>query len=258
MSSVLVTGASRGIGKAIALRLARDGFNIGIGDTKSQSAAGHAVVREINELGKRSAFVEMDVSAKDQVENAVDITSKMLGPFKGIVNNAGIHRFKTVLESTPDDFDKIFTVNVAGVLYGIQAAARKFAEEGQKDGRIVNACSVSGFRGHPMEGLYCGTKFAVRALTQTCATELGPLGVRINSFAPGPVATVMWKEIDLEAARRTGTSAGSHTHAIESETALGRKAYPEDIAGLTSFLFSKDSSFISGQCIIIDGGRIFS
>lgn len=258
MSSILVTGASRGIGKAIALRLAQDGFNVGIGDIKGQSAAGQLVAEQINQLGRKSTFIEMNVSQKDQVDNAVDMTSHLLGPFKGIVNNAGIHRFKPVIESTPDDFNQIFSVNVAGVLYGIQAAARKFKEEGQNDGRIVNACSISGFRGNAMEGLYCGTKFAVRALTQTSATELGHLGVKVNSFAPGPVATDMWKEIDLEAARRNHTSAGVHTQSIEAETALSRKANPEDIAGLTSFFFGKDSSFISGQCIIIDGGRVFS
>lgn len=256
--SVLVTGASRGIGKAIALRLARDGFNIAIGDVKSQQSSACAVAQEIKDLGRNATFVAMDVTVKDEVEKAVDLTSQILGPFKGIVNNAGIHRFKPIMESTPEDFHNIFTVNVAGVLYGIQAAARKFVEDGVNDGRIVNACSIAGFRGNALEGLYCGTKFAVRALTQTSATELGPLGVRVNSFAPGPVETDMWKAIDHEAARRTGTPTGTHTKSIIDGTSLGRKGYPQDIANLTSFLMGPDSLYITGQCIIIDGGRIFS
>ena len=162
----LVTGGGRGIGRGIALRLARDGADVALVDLGPDGIS--AVAEEIAGIGSKATTFVADVSDRDQVFAAVDHAASTLGGFDIMVNNAGIALVAPLLDTTPEDVAKIWAVNVDGVLWGIQAAVTKFKERGTK-GKIINASSIAGHDGFAMLGVYSATKFAVRALTQAAA-----------------------------------------------------------------------------------------
>lgn len=160
----LVTGAGQGIGKAIALRLVKDGFAVAIADYNDATAK--AVASEINQAGGRAMAVKVDVSDRDQVFAAVEQARKTLGGFDVIVNNAGVAPSTPIESITPEIVDKVYNINVKGVIWGIQAAVEAFKKEGH-GGKIINACSQAGHVGNPELAVYSSSKFAVRGLTQT-------------------------------------------------------------------------------------------
>ena len=173
-----------------------------------------------------------------------------------MVNNAGIAQVKPLADVTPEEVDKILKVNVEGVLWGIQAAARKFMQRKHK-GKIISACSIAGHEGYAMLGVYSATKFAVRALTQAAAKEFASQGITVNAYCPGIVGTDMWVEIDKRFAEITGAPIGAtYTKYVEG-IALGRAETPEDVAGLVSFLAGPDSDYMTGQAPLIDGGLVY-
>lgn len=250
----LVTGAGRGIGRAIALRLARDGANIAIVDVKEQPMM--AVADEVRAVGRRATTFKADVSRRDDVYAAVAHAEHELGGFDIIVNNAGIASIQPLADVTPEQLDTILKVNVAGVLWGIQAAAEKFKEREQK-GKIISASSIAGHEGFPLLGVYSATKFAVRALTQAAAKELASDGITVNAYCPGVVGTDMWVEIDRRMAEITGAEIGANYEAFVGRIALGRAQTPEDVAAFVSYLAGPDSDYMTGQAPIIDGGLVY-
>ncbi|WP_353987243.1 acetoin reductase [Ruicaihuangia caeni] len=253
----LVTGAGQGIGRAIALRLAQDGFDVAIADIEPQREKGEGVVGEIEKLGRKSVFVAADVSQKDQVDAAVDTAAEKLGGFDVIVNNAGIAQIKPVLDITPEELDKIWQININGVLWGIQAAARKFEELGH-GGKIVSAASIAAVQGYPILSAYSASKFAVRGFTQAAAQELAAKGINVNAYAPGIVGTGMWDLIDAELAKLNGKPIGQNLKEAVDGIALGRIETPEDVAKVVSFLAGPDSDYVTGQTILVDGGMLYS
>ncbi|RYX86381.1 acetoin reductase [bacterium] len=250
----LVTGASQGIGRAIALRLARDGADIAIVDVKEEKM--QAVAAEIREIGRKATTFKADVTKRDEVYAAVEHAEKELGGFDIIVNNAGIAQVEAILDVTPEEVEKIFQVNVQGVLWGIQAAAKKFKARGQK-GKIINAASIAGHDGFPLLGIYSATKFAVRALTQASARELASSGITVNAYSPGVVGTDMWVEIDRRMAEITGAKIGENYEKFVGGIALGRAQTPEDVASFVSYLAGPDSDYMTGQAPLIDGGLVY-
>ena len=258
MSKVaLVTGAGQGIGEAIALQLAKDGFDIAVADLEFQREKAEVVIAKISETGQKAIFVPLDVSDKDQVFQAVETTAAELGGFDVIVNNAGIAQVKPLLEATPEDVDKIFKINVNGVLYGIQAAATKFEELGVK-GKIISAASIAAVKGFPVLGIYSATKFAVRGLTQAAAQELAPKGITVNAYAPGIVLTPMWDQIDAELSKINGKPLGQNLKENIDGIALGRGETPQDVANIVSFFASEKSDYVTGQTLLVDGGILYS
>nr|WP_309697558.1 acetoin reductase [Armatimonas sp.] len=250
----LVTGAGQGIGRGIALRLAKDGADIALIDVNTKTIT--AVAQEIEALGRRATTFVADVSDRAQVYAAIDHAEKQLGGFDIIVNNAGIAQVQAVCDVTPGDVDRIFKVNVEGVLWGIQAAAKTFYARGQK-GKIINACSIAGHDGFALLGLYSATKFAVRALTQAAAKELAAEGITVNAYCPGVVGTDMWVEIDKRMAEVTGAELGATYKKYVEGIALGRAETPEDVAALVSYLAGPDSDYMTGQAPLIDGGMVY-
>ncbi|WP_429925713.1 acetoin reductase (plasmid) [Agrobacterium vitis] len=250
----LVTGAAQGIGRGIALRLAKDGAYIALVDLKAEKLA--VVAREITALGRKVTTIAADVSKRDEVHAAVDKAEKDLGGFDVIVNNAGIAQVKPLSDVTPEDLDRIFRINIDGVLWGIQAAAAKFKARDQK-GKIINASSIAGHDGFAMLGVYSATKFAVRALTQAAAKEYASAGITVNAYCPGIVGTDMWVEIDQRFSELTGAPKGETYKKYVEGIALGRAQTPEDVAALVSFLASPDSDYITGQAILTDGGIVY-
>ncbi|CAA0331012.1 (S)-acetoin forming diacetyl reductase [Klebsiella oxytoca] len=251
----LVTGAGQGIGKAIALRLVQDGFAVAIADYNDATA--QAVADEINQHGGQALAVKVDVSKRDQVFAAVEQTRKGLGGFDVIVNNAGVAPSTPIEEIREDVIDKVYNINVKGVIWGIQAAVDAFKKEGH-GGKIINACSQAGHVGNPELAVYSSSKFAVRGLTQTAARDLAHLGITVNGYCPGIVKTPMWAEIDRQVSEAAGKPLGYGTQEFAKRITLGRLSEPEDVAACVSYLAGPDSNYMTGQSLLIDGGMVFS
>jgi meso-butanediol dehydrogenase/(S,S)-butanediol dehydrogenase/diacetyl reductase len=250
----LVTGAGQGIGRAIALRLANDGADVAIVDMKDETMK--RVADEVTKIGRKATTFKADVSKREEVYAAVDHAEKALGGFDVMINNAGIAQIQPVADVTPEEVDKIFKVNVYGVLWGIQAAAKKFKARKHK-GKIISASSIAGHEGFPLLSVYSATKFAVRALTQASAKEFASDGITVNAYCPGVVGTDMWVEIDRRMAEINGAKIGASYKKFVGGIALGRAETPEDVAAFVSFLAGPDSDYMTGQAPLIDGGLVY-
>lgn len=250
----LVTGAARGIGRGIALRLARDGADIALVDIRPEGISD--VADEIAEIGSKATTYVADVSDRDQVFAAVDHAATALGGFDIMVNNAGIALVGPIADVTPEEAARVWAINVNGVLWGTQAAAAKFKQLGTK-GKIINASSIAGHDGFAMLGVYSASKFAVRALTQAAAKEHAADGVTVNAYCPGVVGTDMWVEIDKRFAELTGAAEGETYDKFVGGIALGRAETPDDVAGFVSYLAGPDADYMTGQSGLIDGGLVY-
>jgi meso-butanediol dehydrogenase / (S,S)-butanediol dehydrogenase / diacetyl reductase len=250
----LVTGGGRGIGRGIALRLARDGADIALVDLTPDGI--NAVADEIGAIGSKATTFVADVSDREQVFAAVEHAAQALGGFDIMVNNAGIALVGPIVDVTPQELARLWSINVDGVLWGIQAAVGKFKQLG-RPGKIINASSIAGHDGFAMLGPYSATKFAVRALTQAAAKEHAADGITVNAYCPGVVGTDMWVEIDKRFAELTGAAEGETYEKFVGGIALGRAETPDDVAGFVSYLAGPDADYMTGQAGLIDGGLVY-
>ncbi len=234
----VVTGGFRGIGKAIALELARNGADIALLDVGS-SEAGEAAVSEISALGRRAKAYSCDVSDFSSVEAAFQKIGEDLGKLDILVNNAGITRDKLLLAMKEEDFDSVIGVNLKGAFNTIKQAYPIMMRK--RSGRIINVSSVSGMMGNAGQANYSASKAGIIGLTKTVAKELAGRNVTCNAIAPGFVSTDM--TVDFEGKEE-------FLNAIP----LKRFAKPEEIAKLVAFLASEDAGYITGEVIRIDGG----
>lgn len=258
MPVAIVTGASQGIGRAIALRLARDGFDVTVNDLASCATNLQSLSEQIESTGRRSLVVTGDVSVEKDVERIVDETVSSLGELHVMVANAGVMRMAGLVELSVEEFDRVQAINVRGVFLCYQKAAARMIAQG-KGGRIVGACSISGYRPQPTALAYGVSKWAVRGLTQASAMDLARHNITVNSYCPGIVKTPMWDKIDATIAKKMNVPSGfAFEKSVSERSAMGKPQTPEDIAGCVSFLVGKDASMITGQSLIIDGGIQFS
>ena len=255
----LVTGAAKGIGRGIALRLARDGADVALVDVRPDGL--DDVAAAIAEIGSKSTTFVADVSDRDQVFAAVEHAASALGGFDIMVNNAGIALVGPIEDVTPAQVEKLWAININGVLWGIQAAVAKFKQlqnkEQGKISRVINASSIAGHDGFAMLGPYSASKFAVRALTQAAAKEHAVDGITVNAYCPGVVGTDMWVEIDKRFAELTGAAEGETYDKFVGGIALGRAEMPDDVAGFVSYLAGPDADYMTGQAGLIDGGLVY-
>jgi 3-oxoacyl-[acyl-carrier protein] reductase len=240
----IVTGSSRGIGRAIALEFTREGAKVCINYAKSEDGA-RQVVKEINSLGGEALMIRADVSKLDDVRQLVKGVVDRFGRIDILVNNAAIMLRGDFLETGDEEFyrilDRMWEVNVKGVVYCCKEVARHMVRN--RYGKIINIASNAGIgTAFPGTTPYAVTKAAVIILTRRLAFELGPYGINVNAIAPGMVLTDMATPEGVELAKK--------------RSILGRVGNPEDIARLTVFLASDESSYITGQVIVADGGRI--
>ncbi len=250
----LVTGAAQGIGRGIALRLAREGADVALVDLDDGRLEN--VADEVWELGRRATVFVADVGQREEVFAAVEHAEETLGGFDIMVNNAGIAQVQALADVTPAEVERIYRVNVQGTLWGIQAAAAKFRQRGRR-GKIINASSIAGHEGYALLGVYSSTKFAVRALTQAAAKEFAADGITVNAYCPGVVGTDMWVEIDRRMAEVTGAQVGATYQKFVNGIALGRAETPDDVAAFVAFLAGPDSDYMTGQAPLIDGGLVY-
>lgn len=244
----VVTGASRGIGKSIALTFAREGANVLVNYVHGSDEANEVVI-EIKKLGRCAEAVKADVSIRSEAEAIIERAKKNFGTVHILVNNAGMSTNGGIFDATESDWDRAIAVNLKGPFNCMQAVAKSMAN--QKYGKIINISSISGLGGAPRGELaYSAAKAGLISLTAVSAMDLGPHGVNVNCIAPGFTAT----DFHIKAA-------GSMEKFNEIKerkskvTDMARIGDPQDIANLALFLASDESSFISGQVIVADGGR---
>lgn len=236
----LVTGASRGIGRAIAKELAEIGYFVAIHYNKSRAAA-QTLSDELNAAGFRAIIVQADVSDKQQVDAMFKVINKELGAVSLLVNNAGI-AFEGVFQDTTEEiWNRMFAVNVNGTYNCIQNALPSMLHE--KQGNIINISSIWGLHGASCEVAYSACKSAIVGLTRSLAAELAPSQIRVNAIAPGCINTDMLSALGNET-----------LDILANETPMGRLGQPEEVAHIASFLASPGSAFITGQIFTIDGG----
>jgi len=239
----VVTGASKGIGAAIAKGLAAEGAAVVVNYSSSQSGADN-VVNEITGAGGQAIAVQADMTRTADIDRLFAETKNAFGRLDILVNNAGIYGFSPLENVTEDYFHRQFNLNVLGLLLASQAAARLFDPAG---GNIINISSVVSTLGFPNASVYSGTKGAVDAITRSLAKELGPRRIRVNAINPGMVET--------EGTVSAGITADEMRKQIEAQTPLGRIGKPQDIAGAAVFLASADSSWMTGETLVISGGN---
>ncbi|KAJ6598185.1 hypothetical protein DFH09DRAFT_1131196 [Mycena vulgaris] len=248
----LVTGAAQGIGRRIALKLAHDGFDIAVNDVTANSEKLEGLVEEIRAIGRASSMHIADVSQEAQVKEMVEQTVEQHAGFDVMVANAGVTGRPGVpfTEIPGEEWDRVMATNARGTFLCYKYAGMHMINQG-KGGRIIGASSIAGKKGMLMQGPYCASKFAVRGLTQAAALEFGAHGITVNAYAPGAIDTPM-----LSAASVNGDPSDIINKNKELSP-LHRIGFPEDIANLVSFLASKESQFITGQSISVNGGTWF-
>ncbi len=236
----LVTGASRGLGKAIAVQLASDGAQVVVNYATSSDKAAE-VVSTIQSGGGKALAMQGDVSNLEEVEKMVDTIYEQFGHIDILVNNAGVTRDELLISMEREDWDKVISTNLGGLFNCTKAVAKYMMV--QKSGRIINMSSVAGERGGRGQSNYAASKGAVNAFTRSVAMELARKKITVNAVAPGVVATEMSSEVIRRA-----------QDIILDSVALKRLGQPEEIAKVVAFLASDDSSYITGEIIRVDGG----
>jgi acetoin reductase-like protein len=246
----MVTGAGRGIGRAIALRLAAEGAHVLVAEL--DPATGAETASAIAAKGGKVRFVATDVAHPEESQAAVATALETFGRLDVLVNNAGVVRSRPLLAITEADWDRTFSVNARGLFFCLQAAGRELARCG--GGSIVNIASIAGRWGRPMLADYAASKAAVISLTQSAALALAPQRVRVNAVCPGVVDTPMWAQIDREWGEAVGAKPAEVLAGRVAAIPLGRIQTPEDVAGLVAFLASDEGAYITGQAINVCGG----
>ena len=238
----LVTGASRGIGRAIALKLASDGFNVMINYAGNVDKA-LEVKQACETLGVKAEIYQANIGNKDEVAELVKATVATFGTIDVLVNNAGITRDNLMLRMRDEEFDEVIDVNLKGVFYLSKVVAKILFKK--RSGKIINITSVSGVTGNIGQANYAASKAGVIGLTKTVAKELAPRGITVNAVAPGFIQTDMTDVLGAEMKEK-----------IQATVPLKRLGQPEDIANMVAFLASEQAAYITGQIIHVDGGLV--
>jgi 3-oxoacyl-[acyl-carrier protein] reductase len=238
----LVTGASRGIGRATALRLAADGHDVIVNYVEEAEAA-RAVAAEVEQAGHTGLAIRADVASRDEIRRMVREATEVLGPVSILVNNAGTYRRVTVDELKPERWERTMSVNLTGPFHAIQAVLPAMREEGW--GRIVNISSQIGIRGTDHGADYAATKAGLLGLTKAVALEVAREGITVNAVAPGTIETDIIRDYSKE-----------DREARNRRIPVGRIGLPEEVASMVSYLASEEARYVTGATLHVNGGYL--
>jgi len=247
--SALITGSARGIGRAFAQAYIDEGATVAIADINLQRAQATAT-----ELGPQAYAVEMDVTRQASIDQAIAAVVAHAGNLDILINNAALFDLAPIVDITRDSYERLFSINVAGTLFTLQAAARQMISQGQ-GGRIINMASQAGRRGEALVGVYCATKAAVISLTQSAGLNLIKHGINVNAIAPGVVDGEHWDGVDALFAKHENRPLGEKKRLVGLEVPFGRMGTAEDLTGMAVFLASSDSAYVVAQTYNVDGGN---
>ncbi|AGB43015.1 dehydrogenase of unknown specificity, short-chain alcohol dehydrogenase like protein [Mesorhizobium australicum WSM2073] len=250
--SALVTGSARGIGRAFAEAYVREGATVAIADINLEAAQKTAAA-----IGDNAYALKLDVTDQASIDAAVKAVEDKAGGLDILINNAALFDLAPIVEISRASYEKLFSVNVAGTLFMLQAAARSMIARG-KGGRIINMASQAGRRGEPLVAVYCATKAAVISLTQSAGLDLIRHRINVNGIAPGVVDSDMWDEVDALFAKYENRPKGEKKRLVGEGVPYGRMGKPEDLAGMAVFLASDEAEYIVAQTYNVDGGQWMS
>jgi NAD(P)-dependent dehydrogenase (short-subunit alcohol dehydrogenase family) len=251
--AALVTGAGRGIGHAMALRLAQEGAHVVVADVETRLA--EETARQVAALGRKSLAMQVDVTRHADIDRMVQRSVAALGRLDILLNNAGVLRIQEVLDITAADWDFVCNVNLKGAFFVLQAVARQMVHQGQ-GGKIVNTASISGKQPEPLYLPYGVSKAGVISMTKSAAVALGPHHINVNAVCPGPTVSNMSMSVMHARAERDNITVEEMVRRRAAMLPTGRWNQPQDVAGLAIFLASPDADNITGQAWNIDGGLI--
>lgn len=250
--SALITGSARGIGRAFAEAYVREGATVAIADINMERARKAAA-----DIGPEAYAVELDVTRQDSIDAAIDAAVKQAGGLDILINNAALFDLAPIVEITRESYEKLFSINVAGTLFTLQAAAKQMIAQG-RGGKIINMASQAGRRGEALVAVYCATKAAVISLTQSAGLDLIKHRINVNAIAPGVVEGEHWDGVDALFAKYENRPLGEKKRLVSEAVPYGRMGRAEDLTGMAIFLASPESDYVVAQTYNVDGGQWMS
>lgn len=250
--SALITGSARGIGRAFAEAYVREGATVAIADIDFERAS-----RTAAEIGEQAYPVLLDVTEQASIDAAVKAVEERTGGIDILINNAALFDLAPIVEITRESYDRLFSINVAGSLFTLQAVAKSMIARG-KGGKIVNMASQAGRRGEALVAIYCATKAAIISLTQSAGLDLIKHGINVNAIAPGVVDGEHWDGVDALFARYENRPLGEKKRLVGEAVPFGRMGRAEDLTGMAIFLATAEADYIVAQTYNVDGGNWMS
>ncbi|MDF5894573.1 L-iditol 2-dehydrogenase [Pseudomonas syringae pv. syringae] len=247
--SALITGSARGIGRAFAQAYIHEGACVAIADIDLQRAQATAT-----ELGPNAYAVRMDVTDQSSIDQAIAAAVAQAGKLDILINNAALFDLAPIVDITRGSYERLFSINVAGTLFTLQAAAKQMIAQGH-GGKIINMASQAGRRGEALVAVYCATKAAVISLTQSAGLDLIRHGINVNAIAPGVVDGEHWDGVDALFARHENRPLGEKKKLVGEQVPYGRMGTADDLTGMAIFLASADSEYVVAQTYNVDGGN---
>lgn len=248
----LITGAARGIGRAFAEAYVREGAKVAIADIDMARAT-----RSAAEIGDSALAVEMDVTDQASIDAAAKAADEAFGGIDILINNAALFDLAPIVEITRKSYERLFSINVAGTLFTMQAVAKRMIERG-RGGRIINMASQAGRRGEPLVAVYCASKAAVISLTQSAGLDLIKYGINVNAIAPGVVDGEHWDGVDALFAKYENRPLGEKKRLVGEAVPFGRMGTAQDLVGMAVFLATDEANYIVAQTYNVDGGNWMS
>jgi D-sorbitol dehydrogenase (acceptor) len=248
----IITGAARGIGAAFAKSFVQEGAQVIIADIDLNRAISTA-----NEIGPNAFAIYLDVTDQKSIDSCIDEVEKRYEGIDVLINNAAIFDLAPIVEITRESFNKLFSINVAGPLFMMQAVAKSMITRG-KGGKIINMASQAGRRGEPLVAVYCATKAAIISLTQSAGLNLIQHKINVNAISPGVVDGEHWDGVDRLFSKYENLPIGEKKKTVGANVPFGRMGKPEDLVGLAIFLASSESDYVVSQTYNVDGGQWMS
>ena len=250
--TALITGGAGGIGSAFAAAYVREGAAVGLADINLEKAEAAAA-----RIGKGAFAVHLDVSSQVSIDAAIATMNETCGGIDILVNNAALFDLAPIVDITRTSYDRLFSVNVGGALFMLQAAAKAMIARG-RGGKIINMASQAGRRGEALVAVYCATKAAIISLTQSAGLDLIKHRINVNGISPGVVDGELWEQVDSLFAKHENRPIGEKKRLVGEAVPFGRMGTAEDMCGMAIYLASSDSDYVVAQTFNVDGGQVMS